>query len=187
LAQLIYMAIASLDGYIADASGNFDWAAPDEEVHSFVNDLERPIGTYLYGRRMYEVMRFWQTAPTTGEPPCFVDYASIWKAADKIVYSSTLTAVDTDRTVLRRTFDPEAVREMKASASLDISVGGADLAAQALAAGLVDELQLVMVPAIVGGGTAWLPDDIRLDLALTDEHPFTGGFVFLRYRISQPR
>jgi dihydrofolate reductase len=187
VARLIYSAIASLDGFIADSTGNFDWAAPDEEVHSFVNDLERPIGTYLYGRRMYEVMQFWQTAPTADEPACFVDYAAIWKAADKIVYSSTLDAVTTDKTTLETTFDPEAIRELKASQALDISVGGPNLAAQALAAGLVDELQLFVTPVIVGGGTAWLPDDMRLDLALIDEHRFAAGVVFLHYRVDQPR
>jgi len=187
MAKLIYSAIASLDGFINDSTGNFEWAAPDEEVHSFVNDLERSIGTSLYGRRMYEVMRFWQTAPTAGEPPCFVDYAEIWKAADKIVYSSTLEAVDTDRTMLKRTFDPAEVQEMKKSQARDISVGGPHLAAQALVAGLVDELQLFVTPVVVGGGTAWLPDDIRLHLALIDEHRFSGGVVFLHYRVDQPR
>ena len=186
MARLIYSSIASLDGFIADASGSFEWAAPDEEVHTFVNNLEAPIGTYLYGRRLYEVMQFWQTAPTSGEPPCFVDYASIWKAADKIVYSSTLDAVSTDKTTLEATFDPVAVREMKASHSRDISVGGANLAAQALAARLVDELQLFVTPVIVGGGTAWLPDDIRLDLDLIDERRFDAGVVFLHYRVNQP-
>jgi len=187
VARLIYSSIASLDGFIADASGSFEWAAPDEEVHTFVNNLERPIGTYLYGRRLYEVMRFWETAPTAGEPSCFVDYAAIWKAADKIVYSSTLDAVTTDKTTLETTFDPAVVREMKASHARDISVGGANLAAQALAAGLVDEVQLFVTPVIVGGGTAWLSDDIRLDLDLIDERRFDAGVVFLHYRVNQPR
>ncbi|HZX54464.1 MAG TPA: dihydrofolate reductase family protein [Ilumatobacteraceae bacterium] len=188
MARLIYSAIASLDGFINDADGNFDWAAPDDEVHSFVNDLERPIGTYLYGRRMYEVMRFWETAPTSGDgPPSHYDYSTIWKAADKIVYSSSLPEVTTTRTVLERSFDPGAVREMKASRDSDISVGGADLGAQALSAGLVDELQLFVTPVIVGAGTAWLPHDIRLDLELIDDHRFGGGVVYLHYRVSQPR
>jgi len=188
VARLIYSALASLDGFTADSNGNFEWAAPDEEVHSFVNDLERPIGTHLYGRRMYEVMRYWQTAPTTGtdEPPCMLDYAAIWQAADKVVYSSTLTDVDTDRTRLESTFDPEAVRAMKATKPEDLSIGGPHLAAHALAAGLVDELQLFINPVIIGSGTSWLPDDIRLDLALIDEHRFSGGVVFVHYRVNQP-
>ena len=186
MARLIYLTNVSLDGYIEDETGSLDWTDPDDEYFAFINDLVRPIGTYLYGRRLYEVMRFWQTALTSSEPPCFVDYASIWKAADKIVYSSTLDAVTTDKTTLETTFDPEAVREMKASHSRDISVGGANLAAQALAAGLVDELQLFVSPVIVGGGTSWLPDDIRLDLDLIDERRFDAGVVFLHYRVNQP-
>jgi dihydrofolate reductase len=187
VARLIYSAIASLDGYIADEEGKFHWAAPDDEVHAFVNDLERPIGTYLLGRRMYEVMRFWETVPATGDgPPSHHEYAGIWQAANKIVYSSSLPEVTAAKTVLERSFDPAAVREMKASEPNDMSVGGADLAAQALREGLVDELQLFVVPVIIGGGTAWLPDGIRLDLQLVDEHRFSGGFVYLRYRISQP-
>jgi len=188
VARLIYSAIASLDGYIADAQGKFDWAAPDDDVHAFVNDLERPIGTYLYGRRMYEVMRFWETAPAQGDgPPSHHDYAAIWQAADKVVYSSTLGEVTTVKTVLQRTFDPEDVRAMKASSPADVSIGGAHLAGQALAAGLVDELQIFVTPVIVGGGTSWLPDDVRVDLALVDTHRFAGGVVFLHYRISQRR
>ncbi|HEY2984134.1 MAG TPA: dihydrofolate reductase family protein, partial [Jatrophihabitantaceae bacterium] len=145
MAKLIYSAIASLDGYIADADGNFDWAAPDEEVHAFVNDRERPIGTYLYGRRMYETMVAWETMPTDeGQPPVSRDYAQIWRAADKIVYSTTLPAVSSDRTRLERDFDIDAVRQLKASADRDISVGGPGLAAIAIAAGLIDELHLFL-------------------------------------------
>jgi len=188
MARLIYSAIASLDGYIADKEGKFDWAAPDDDVHAFVNDLERPIGTYLYGRRMYEVMRFWETAPTSGKgPSSHYDYSTIWKAADKIVYSSSLPEVTTERTVLKRSFDPAAVREMKASQPSDMSVGGADLGSQALREGLVDELQLFVTPVVVGGGTAWLPTDIRLDLELIGDHRFAGGVVYLHYRVSQSR
>src|SRR5213592_4628225 len=151
--RLIYSAIASLDGYVADEEGKFDWAAPDEEVHAFVNDLERPVGTYLYGRRMYEVMVYWETAHTlAGQPPFIQDFAEIWQAADKIVYSKTLETVSSARTQIERDFDPEAVRQMKASAERDISVGGPDLAAQAIRAGLVDELHLFVVLAVVGGG-----------------------------------
>src|SRR5438093_1567128 len=153
MARLIYSAIASLDGYVADEDGNFDWAAPDEEVHTFVNDLERPVGTYLYGRRMYEVMVYWETAHTVaGQPPAERDFAGIWQSADKIVYSRTLDKVSSKRTRIEREFDPEAVRHMKASAAGDITVGGPELAAQAFRAGLVDECQLFLAPIVVGGG-----------------------------------
>jgi dihydrofolate reductase len=181
VAELIYSAIASLDGYVADENGNFDWAAPDEEVHRFVNDLERPVGTYLYGRRMYEVMRFWETAGDD-QSPVARDFAELWRAADKIVYSKTLEAVATARTRLERTFDPDAIRRMKAQVGGDISVGGPELAAQAIAAGLVDEYQLFVAPAVVGGGNRWLPDHLRLDLELLDERRFESSVVFLRYR-----
>ena len=143
MAKLIYSSLASLDGYVADEKGNFDWAAPDEEVHTFVNDLERPAGTYLYGRRMYETMVFWETAPTAGadESPAMLDYARIWQAADKVVYSTTLDAVSSAKTRLERAFDPDVVRKMKTTAERDITVGGPDLAGQAIKAGLVDELR----------------------------------------------
>jgi dihydrofolate reductase len=183
LAKLIYSAIMSLDGYVADEQGNFDWAAPDEAVHAFVNDLERPIGTYLYGRRMYEVMRYWETAPTSGEQPAIVkDYAGIWQAADKIVYSRKLEAASTARTRIEREWDPDAVGQMKARATRDISVGGPHLAAQAINAGLVDDFHLFVVPIIVGGGTSALPDHIRVTLELLDEHRFGSGVVHLHYR-----
>jgi dihydrofolate reductase len=183
MARLIYSTITSLDGYIADEDGNFDWAAPDEEVHGFVNDLERPVGTYLYGRRMYEVMAYWETADAVaGQPPSGRDYAEIWQAADKIVYSRTLAAASTARTRIERDFDPEAVRRLKASAGRDLSVGGPALAAQAFAAGLVDECHLFLTPIVVGGGTRSLPDKLRLELELLDEHRFAGGMVHLHYR-----
>ncbi len=183
MAKLIYSAIASLDGYVADEEGSFDWAAPDEEVHTFVNDLERPIGTYLYGRRMYEVMRFWETAHTVPDRPAFIrDFTAIWQAADKVVYSSTLETVPTARTRLERAFDPEAVRQIKSSADRDISVGGPTLAARAIRAGLVDECHLLLVPVVVGGGTRALPDHVRLRLELLDERRFEGGMVHLHYR-----
>lgn len=183
MARLIYSALASLDGYVADENGNFDWAEPDEEVHRFVNDLERPVGTHLYGRRMYEVMVFWETVDVAGAPPFLQDYAEIWRAADKVVYSTTLEEVSTARTRLERIFDPYAVRRMKAQAGRDISIGGPELAAQAIAAGLVDELQLFVAAAVVGGGKRWLPDHVRLDLELLDERRFESGVVFLRYRL----
>jgi dihydrofolate reductase len=186
MAKLIYSMITSLDGYIADEDGNFDWAAPDQEVHAFVNDLERPIGTYLYGRRMYDTMVYWETAPAPGDPPAEQDYAAIWQTADKIVYSTALQEPSSARTRIERHFDPEAIRELKASAERDISVGGPDLAAQALKAGLVDELQMFLTPVVVGGGTPSLPDSLRLDLELLDERRFGSGVVYVRYRI-RPR
>jgi dihydrofolate reductase len=183
MAKLIYSAITSLDGYIADEDGNFDWAAPDEEVHTFVNDLERPVGTYLYGRRMYEVMAPWETDPTLADQSRVMrDFAAIWQAADKVVYSRTLETVSTARTRIQRDFDPEAVRQMKAAAGPDITVGGPDLAAQAFKAGLVDECQLFLAPIIVGGGNQSLPDHVRLKLELLDERRFGNGMVHLRYR-----
>jgi dihydrofolate reductase len=182
VAMLIYSSIASLDGYVADEEGNFDWAEPDEEVHSFLNDLDRPVGTYLLGRRMYEVLVPWETMDTADQPPFIQDFAEIWRAADKIVYSKTLEAVSSARTRIERDFDPGAVREMKASAGKDLTVGGPDLAAQAIGAGLVDECHLFLVPIVVGGGTQVFPDHRRLELELLDERRFGNGMVHLRYR-----
>ena len=184
MAKLIYSAIASLDGYIADEDGNFDWAAPDEEVHRFVNDLIRPVGTYLYGRRMYEVMRGWEHPEDLlpDRSPVTLDFAAVWQAADKVVYSRTLEEVSSARTRIERDFDPEAVRRRKESAGRDLAVGGPHLAAEALRAGLVDECQLFLAPVVVGGGNRALPDRLRLDLELLDERRFAGGTVFLRYR-----
>ena len=182
MARLIYSALASLDGYVADESGNFDWAKPDEEVHRFVNDLERPVGTHLYGRRMYEVMVFWETVDVADGPPYVRDFAEIWRAADKIVYSKTLETVSSARTRIERDLDPEAVRQLKAAAERDLTVGGAGLAGQALAAGLVDDLHLFVAPVVVGGGTRSLPDGVRVDLELLDERRFDSGFVYLRHR-----
>jgi dihydrofolate reductase len=183
VAKLIYSAITSLDGYIADENGNFDWAAPDEEVHTFINDLERPVGTYLYGRRMYEVMVGWESAHTLADQPPFMqDFAQIWQAAEKIVYSKTLQTVSSARTRIERDFDPEAVRQMKARAGRDIIVGGPELAAQAIEAGLVDEWHLFITPIVVGGGKRSLPDNVRLKLELIDERRFGNGMVHLRYR-----
>jgi dihydrofolate reductase len=180
MGKLIYSAITSLDGYVADERGEFGWAAPDEDVHAFVNDRERGIGTFLYGRRMYEVMRFWETADLDGEPAVFRDYAAIWRAAGKVVYSTTLPAVTTERTRLERRFDPAAVRELTDGG--DVSIGGPHLAAHALRAGLVDECHLYLNPVVVGGGTRALPDGVRLDLDMVDEHRFGNGVVHLAYR-----
>jgi dihydrofolate reductase len=181
VASLIYSALASLDGYVADEDGRFDWSEPDEEVHRLVNDLERPVGTYLYGRRMYEVMLSWETVDVTDQPPSVRDFAEIWRAADKIVYSKTLESVSSARTRIERDFDPEAVLRLKAAAGRDLTVGGPELAAQALEAGLVDELQLFLAPVVVGGGKRALPGGLRLDLELADERRFGSGFVHLRY------
>jgi dihydrofolate reductase len=184
MARLIYTSIASLDGYIADENGNFDWAAPDEEVHAFVNDLERQIGTHLYGRRMYDVLAAWETMDTGPDQlPVVRDYAHIWREADKIVYSRTLEKATSARTRIVRDFDPDVIRRLKAEAACDISVGGSDLAAQALKAGLVDEVHLFLTPIIVGGGTQTLPDQVRLKLDLLDERRFSSGVVHLHYGV----
>jgi dihydrofolate reductase len=184
MAKLVYSSIASLDGYVADERGEFGWARPDEEVHRFVNDLEREVGTYLYGRRMYEVLVAWETMGGPDAPPVIRDYADLWRDADKVVYSRTLEAPASARTRIERSFDPEAVRRMKEEADRPLSVGGPELAAQALRAGLVDELHLFIAPAIVGGGTRWLPDGLRLDLELVAERRFASGFVHLHHRVA---
>ena len=184
MAELVYTAITSLDGYVADADGRFDWAAPDAEVHAFVNDLERGAGTYLYGRRMWETMRFWeQDSPEIDASPISRDYADLWRAADKVVFSSTLDGVTGARTRLVARFEPDEVRRWKLAASAPLSIGGPGLAAAALAAGLVDELRWIAVPVVVGGGTRWLPDGIRADLELADDRRFDSGAAYRRYRV----
>ena len=183
MAKLIYSAITSLDGYVADAEGSFAWAEPDEQVHRFVNDLERPIGTHLYGRRMYEVMAAWENPEAIGHEPVIQDFAQLWQAAEKIVFSTTLETVSSARTRIERRFEPKAIHELKSSATRDISLGGPHLAAQAIAAGLVDECHLFVAPVAVGGGTRGLPAGIRVDLELLDERRFAGGFVHLHYRV----
>jgi dihydrofolate reductase len=186
VAKLIYSAITSLDGYVEDEDGGFDWAAPDEEVHAFLNELERPFGAYLYGRRMYETMVFWERPPNLADQSAaFQDFAEIWQAADKIVYSSTLQTVASARTRIEREFDPEAVRQLKATADADLTVGGPDLAGQAIEAGLVDEYQLFLVPVVVGGGKRSLPDAVRVSLELLDVRRFRNGTVYLHYRSAQ--
>jgi dihydrofolate reductase len=179
--MLVYSMIASLDGYTADAEGKFDWAEPDQEVHAFVNDIERGIGTYLYGRRMYETMLFWETVPLDGQPPAARDYAGIWRAADKVVYSRSLAATSSARTRLERQFDPAAVRTLKEHGN--VSVGGPGLASQAMRAGLVDEYHLFVSPVVVGGGTPVFPDGVRARLELAEERRFAGGVVYLRYQV----
>jgi dihydrofolate reductase len=183
MAKLIYSAIASADGYVEDAAGEFDWGAPDEELLGFVNDLERPVGTYLYGRRMYETMLYWETAHTVpGQPSLVREFTGIWQAADKIVFSKTLKSVSSVRTRIERNFDPDMVRQLKSATGHDMTVGGADLAGQAIKAGLVDELQLFLVPVVVGGGKRALPNGVRSDLELLDTQRFASGAVYLRYR-----
>lgn len=184
MAKLIYAAIASLDGYVEDEQGRFDWAAPDEEVHAFVNELERPIGTYLYGRRMYETMVYWETATTSDDEPAVTrDYTEIWRAAEKIVYSRKLDTVSSARTRIERDFDPEAISRLKESSATNISIGGADLGGQAIAAGLVDECHLFLNPIAVGGGKRALPADVRVPLELLSERRFRSGVVHLHYGI----
>jgi dihydrofolate reductase len=182
MARLIYSAIASADGYVEDADGSFDWATPDEELMLFVNELERPIGTYLFGRRMYQTMVYWETADVSGESASVQDFTRIWCSADKIVFSRTLTAASSAKTRIERDFSPGLIRQLKQAADRDLTVGGAELAGQALAAGLVDEVQLLLVPASVGGGKPALPAGVRLDLELLDTRRFATGAVYLSYR-----
>jgi dihydrofolate reductase len=183
MTRLIYSAISSLDGYIEDADGNFDWAMPDEEVHRFINNLERAAHTYLYGRRMYETMMVWETDPhLVAESPVTRDFGEMWQAADKIVYSKTLEAVSTHKTQIERNFDPEAIRQLKEAAQHDMLIGGPNLAAEAFRSGLIDECHLFLTPILVGGGKRSLPDDVRLKLELLEECRFGNGTVFLRYR-----
>lgn len=185
MARLVYSTLMSLDGYIADEDGNFDWAVPSDEVHAFVNDLQRSIGTHLYGRRLYEVMQVWETMHMLPDQPAVeLDFARIWHAADKVVYSRTLETISTMRTRLERAFDPEEVRRMKDTSERDLLIGGAGLAAHAFAANLVDDLHLFLAPVIVGGGTRALPDRVRLDLELVDERRFANKMVYLHERRS---
>jgi dihydrofolate reductase len=185
MAKLIYSAIESLDGYVADEEGKFDWSEPDDEVHSFINTLAAPVGTYLYGRRLYDVMAYWESPPGIADQPLYIqDFAEIWQAAEKVVYSRTLESVSTARTRIEREFDAEAVRQMKENADRDILIGGPELAAEAFRAGLVDEFQLFVAPVVVGGGTKSLPEKVRLNLELLDERRFGNGTVYFRYRTS---
>ena len=184
MAKLIYAALTSLDGYVADENGKFDWDQPDEEVHAFVNDLERSAGTYLYGRRMYEVMVAWETVNVADQPPFIRDYAELWRATDKVVYSRTLDTVSSARTRVEHDFDPGVIARMKGSARKDLMIGGPDLAAQAFKAGLVDECHLFIAPVLVGGGKRALPDKVHLKLDLLDERRFTNGTVHVRYRVA---
>ena len=183
MAKLIYSALASLDGYVADDSGDFGWAKPDEEVHRFVNDLERDVGTHLYGRRMYEVLVVWETVGREDQPAHISEYGEIWRGADKVVYSRTLGEVSSARTRLEREFDPEAVSRLKEGAERDVAIGGPTLAAEAFRAGLVDECNLFLAPVAVGGGNRALPESLRIDLDLREERRFGNGMVHLRYAV----
>ncbi|HTX29188.1 MAG TPA: dihydrofolate reductase family protein [Streptosporangiaceae bacterium] len=183
MAKLIYSAIASADGFVEDADGGIDWGAPDEELHQFINDLERPARTYLYGRRMYETMLYWETAHAVpGQRPASQEFAGIWQAADKIVFSKTLASVSSARTRIERTFEPSMVRQLKSATEHEVTVGGADLAGQAIGAGLVDELRLFLVPVVGGGGKRALPGGAHSELELLGTHRFASGAVYLRYR-----
>jgi dihydrofolate reductase len=187
MAALIYLAVMSLDGYVEDEEGGFGWAAPDEEVHAFVNALMRPVGTYLYGRRMYETMAWWEDpAHVDGEPRVIQEFAEVWRAADKVVYSRTLETVATAKTRIERELDPDAVRRLKERAERDLAIGGAELAGHAIRAGLVDEYQLFLAPVVVGGGKRALPDGARVGLELLEERRFGSGMVYLRYRAVDP-
>jgi dihydrofolate reductase len=180
MGRLIYAAITSLDGYIEDLDGRFDWSQPAEEEHAFINDLTRPVGTHLYGRRMYEVMKVWES-PEPAWPGYMQEFAAIWQAGDKVVYSTTLERVSTERTRLERGFDAEAIRQLKASSTADIAVSGPELAGHAIRAGLVDEYQVFLSPIVVGGGKHWLPPNVGVRLDLLDERRFSNGVVYLRY------
>jgi len=185
MGRLVYTMLASLDGYVADERGEFGWAEPDEEVHRFINDLERSVGTYLFGRRMYEVMAVWDDPAALASGPAYVrDFGELWRAADKIVYSTTLDDARTGKTRIERGFDPDAVRKLKEAADHDLSIGGPHLAGHALRAGLVDELRLFAAPVVIGGGTPWLPAGLRLRLALPEERRFAAGFVYLGYGVA---
>jgi len=184
MGTLIYTAITSLDGYIEDVDGRFDWSVPDAEVHAFANELERTIGIHLYGRRMYETMAVWETVEAGPDvDPVEVEYAELWRDLDKVVFSTTLEDVWTARTRLERSFDAAAVRRLKEGAVADLSVSGPALATHAFAAGLVDEVHLLVNPILVGAGKPGLPAGVRVELELVDEHRFSNGVVHLHHRV----
>lgn len=183
MGKLIYSTITSLDGFVEDAAGGFEWATPDDEIHFFINDLERPMGTQLYGRRMYETMLYWETNSVAGEPVCIRDFTRIWRSADKVVFSRTLTSPSSARTRIEREFRPDIVEHLEEITAHDLSIGGADLAGQAIRAGLVDELHVFTVPVLVGGGKPWFPREVHLDLRLEDTRRFGSGVLYSRYRL----
>ncbi|CAN5286941.1 dihydrofolate reductase family protein [soil metagenome] len=183
MAALIYSSFTSLDGYVADREGRFDWSVPDDEVHAYVNESLRRFGIHLYGRKLYETMRVWEDMSLDDEPEVIREFAAYWKASEKVVYSRTLTTVSSARTSIADDFDPDEIQRLKSSADTDLLVGGATLGAEALRAGLVDEIQQFVCPVIVGGGLRFLPEDLELQLELIDSHRFAGGTVSLRYRV----
>ena len=184
MVKLIYVSNVSLDGYTEDEHGRFDWTATDDELFALITDLVRPVGTYLYGRRMYDTMALWETDPgLAAQSELMADFANVWQAADKVVYSTTLDAVSTAKTRLEHSFDPASVRALKASAASDLTVGGPHLAAHARKAGLVDECHLFIRPVLLGGGKPALPSDTRAELELLDDRRLGNGVVYLRYRI----
>jgi dihydrofolate reductase len=182
MGKLKYAIITSLDGYVADEDGNFDWAMPSEEVHAFFNDIVRNVGTSLIGRKMYEVMKVWDTIPTDGDSPAMNDYAKMWRTIKKVVYSTSLTEVTTADTSLERSFDPSAIQKLVAESDKDFDIGGPHLASTAIKAGIVDEYHQIIVPVIIGGGNYWLPKDVKSELELVDVRKFENGFVHLQYR-----
>lgn len=184
MGKLVYSMLTSLDGYVSDVTGNFDWSVPDEELHTFINERSRSVGTYLLGRRMYQTMVAWETADDwADDSPTMLEYGRIWRSADKVVYSATLTEVAGERTRIEREFDRDAVRALKEVSAADLTIDGPTLAAQALRAGLVDEVAVYVCPVIVGGGNAFYPPDVRLDLELEEQRRFGNGVVYLRYRV----
>ena len=184
MAKLIYVTNLSLDGYIEDSDGGINWGDPDQEYFGFINSIERSVGTYLYGRRMYEAMIYWETAPVADQPPWVVEFTNMWRAADKVVFSKTLAAVSSEKTSLEREFDVETIRQMKADNTRDLTVGGAGVAAHAFAAGLVDECHLFFWPVALGGGKDAFPRHERLDLHLLSEQRSARGVVHLHYRVA---
>jgi dihydrofolate reductase len=184
MGKIIYLITTSLDGYVADENGDFEWAMPSEEVHAFVNDTVRNVYTSLIGRKMYEIMKVWDTIPTDGDSEAMNDYAKMWRDTKKIVYSTSLTDVAIANATLERSFDPNTIQELVAKSDKDFDIGGPNIAAQAIKAGIVDEYHQIIVPIIIGGGNYWLPKDAKSKLELVDMRKFENGFVHLQYNKS---
>jgi len=185
MAKLVYVTNTSLDGYMEDLDGDINWGTPDEEYFGFINDIERGIGTNLYGRRMYEAMVYWETAPMAGQSHWIAEFTESWRSSAKIVFSRSLTSVSSARTTLEREFDVDAIRQLKESASLDLTVGGAEIAARAFRAGLVDECHLFFWPVVLGGGKGALPEGARFTLELVDQNRLRSGIAHLHYRVTE--